>query len=138
LLPILYEDFLTPSSGLMTYALINGLIFITMKISRGYLTPPDFDSAEYWTYNPSGGRMPWFVRAVKNNGRFWDNQELEEGKERDADVSVNDEQSDHRRQDSIADLRPNVESMGGRESRSQRDRDIKSADIGLRELAISR
>ena len=38
------------------------MIFITRKLSRGKIQPPDADNAEYWTINPAGGTPPWFVR----------------------------------------------------------------------------
>jgi hypothetical protein len=119
----------------MTYTAINGMIYITRKVSRGYLSPPDFDIAEYWTFNPSGGRKPWFMRAASNGGRFWNHEKPEEGWEKDVDGVINDGESDHRRVDSGAELRGNAEGTGGRESRrSERDGDTKSGDIRLQEI----
>ncbi|PQE18162.1 purine transporter protein [Rutstroemia sp. NJR-2017a BBW] len=56
-------------AGLMTYTALNGSIYLTQKISRGKLSPPDADNAEYWTYKPSGGTAPWFIRA--RHREFW-------------------------------------------------------------------
>lgn len=123
----------------MSYTLINGLIYITRKVSGGRLTPPDFDIAEYWTFNPSGGRQPWFMRAAKNGGRFWDHEKPEEGWEKDDAGVTNDGESEHRRHDSGAKLSDNAQGVGGRESRrSERDRDAKGAEIGMQDLGIAR
>lgn len=59
------------SSGLMTYVVINILIWLTRTVSGGRLEAADSDLAEDWTWNPEGGTPPWFVRAIKNHGRFW-------------------------------------------------------------------
>lgn len=123
----------------MSYTLINGLIYITRKVSGGRLTPPDFDIAEYWTFNPSGGRKPWFMRAASNGGRFWDHEKPAEGWEKEDGATVNDAESDHRRHDSGAELRGNAEGLGGRESRrNDRSKDVKSPEIGLQDLGIAR
>ncbi|TVY13238.1 putative xanthine/uracil permease [Lachnellula arida] len=49
-------------AGLFCYAMLNGMIYITKKLSRGMIQPPDADAAEYWTYKPGGGHPPWFIR----------------------------------------------------------------------------
>ena len=36
-------------AGLMVYAVLNGLIYITKFITRGYIVPDDEDAREYWT-----------------------------------------------------------------------------------------
>lgn len=36
-------------AGLLTYAALNGLTYLTKLISRGYIVPIDEDSREYWT-----------------------------------------------------------------------------------------
>jgi len=33
----------------MTYASLNGLIYLTKLVSGGRILPPDSDMAEYWT-----------------------------------------------------------------------------------------
>ncbi|KAF2706888.1 hypothetical protein K504DRAFT_69750 [Pleomassaria siparia CBS 279.74] len=49
-------------AGLMTYAALNGLIYLTKVISRGYVVPDDEDHREYWTIKPHG-KLPWFITA---------------------------------------------------------------------------
>jgi adenine/guanine/hypoxanthine permease len=56
-------------AGLFCYTMLNGLIYITKKVSGGMIQPPDADAAEYWTYKPSGSHPPWFIRAAQ--GRLW-------------------------------------------------------------------
>ncbi len=55
-------------AGLFIYTVLNGLIYITTKLSNGRIEPPDADAAEYWTYKP-GGTPPWFIRAAQ--GKLW-------------------------------------------------------------------
>jgi AGZA family xanthine/uracil permease-like MFS transporter len=47
-------------AGLLTYTALNGLIYLTKLISRGYLVPLDEDSREYWTCKSAfaGGAIP--------------------------------------------------------------------------------
>ena len=62
-------------AGIFSYTTLNGLIWITKKISGGRIEPPDMDNAEYWTITPQGGSPPWFIRAgtkVKHQGiKVW-------------------------------------------------------------------
>jgi len=56
-------------AGLFTYTVINGLEYITRKITRGRIIPPEEDYREYWNINP-GGTPPWFIRAIKGQAVF--------------------------------------------------------------------
>lgn len=57
-------------AGLFTYTILNGLIYVTKKVSRGALEPPDADLKEYWSIRGSGGgQLPWFLRA--RDGKRW-------------------------------------------------------------------
>ncbi|KAF1994617.1 hypothetical protein P154DRAFT_475754 [Amniculicola lignicola CBS 123094] len=47
-------------AGLMTYTALNGMIFVTKLITRGYIVPDDEDNREYWTIVPQG-KLPWFI-----------------------------------------------------------------------------
>ncbi|KAF2463177.1 uncharacterized protein BDR25DRAFT_337990 [Lindgomyces ingoldianus] len=51
-------------AGLMTYVSLNGLVWATKFISRGYIVPDDADHQEYWSIKPHG-RLPWFITAPK-------------------------------------------------------------------------
>ena len=56
-------------AGLMTYTAVNGAVWITRKVSRGRIEPPDYDNKEYWTPKPTGGSAPWFIRAAHRS--YW-------------------------------------------------------------------
>jgi len=56
-------------AGLFSYTSLNGLIFLTRKITNGRIEPPDADNAEYWTINPHSGSPPWFIRAGRKAKR---------------------------------------------------------------------
>lgn len=61
-----YKSYLTTYRyrGVFVYAVLNGLIGLTVFLSRGYLEPREYDLKEYWTWKGSG-RPPWFVRAMR-------------------------------------------------------------------------
>jgi AGZA family xanthine/uracil permease-like MFS transporter len=52
-------------AGLLTYAVLNGMIWITRIVSMGYIIPDDEEYKEYWTWKPSG-TLPWFIRAIQD------------------------------------------------------------------------
>ncbi|KAI9769727.1 MAG: hypothetical protein M1839_003603 [Geoglossum umbratile] len=66
-------------AGLMTYAILNGLVYAMKFISFGRITPPDEDLREYWTYKPKSGTLPWFIRLAKGDRRFWEESQTENG-----------------------------------------------------------
>ncbi|CAI6251619.1 unnamed protein product [Periconia digitata] len=49
-------------AGLLAYASLNGLIYLTKLITRGRVVPDDEDHREYWTIKPHG-KLPWFISA---------------------------------------------------------------------------
>ncbi|KAI9742802.1 MAG: hypothetical protein M1818_003531 [Claussenomyces sp. TS43310] len=77
-MPLSYSVAYGLIAGLMTYTALNGLIGLTKLITFGRIVPPDADLAEYWTYKPHGGRLPWFMRATRNGGRFWEHEPPDE------------------------------------------------------------
>jgi hypothetical protein len=115
------------NSGLMTYTAINSLIYLTKLVSGGRWLPPDFDMAEYWTWNPSNGRAPWFMRAARNGGRFWDHEPPTDDDREKSDDDINED--GHRRSDSQAGLKGNAApgSRGDRDHKGQ-------VEIGLRDM----
>jgi AGZA family xanthine/uracil permease-like MFS transporter len=54
---------MTSFSGLFTYTIINGAIWVVVKVSQNKLIPENYDLKEYWSWRPPGER-PWIVRAV--------------------------------------------------------------------------
>ncbi|KKA30549.1 hypothetical protein TD95_003638 [Thielaviopsis punctulata] len=57
-------------AGIFVYAVLNSMIAMAVWASGGRLEPREYDLKEYWTWKGMG-RQPWFVRAVRNRGRFW-------------------------------------------------------------------
>ncbi|KIV99975.1 uncharacterized protein PV09_08485 [Verruconis gallopava] len=52
-------------AGLLTYAVLNGMTWITRIVSMGNIIPADEEHKEYWTYKPAG-TLPWFIRACQD------------------------------------------------------------------------
>ena len=65
---------LTSSSGIFVYTVLNGLIAAVVYLSGGRLAPQEYELKEYWTWKGTG-HSPWYIRAIQNhkNAR---NQEL--------------------------------------------------------------
>jgi AGZA family xanthine/uracil permease-like MFS transporter len=49
--------------GLFTYTVINGSIWIVVKLSGETIVPENYEMKQYWSWRPPGER-PWIVRAV--------------------------------------------------------------------------
>jgi AGZA family xanthine/uracil permease-like MFS transporter len=64
-MPLTYSVAYGLIAGLFTYTTLNGLIYLTSKITGGRIEPPDSDQAEYWTWKLSEGQEPWFIRAAQ-------------------------------------------------------------------------
>jgi len=60
-------------AGIMTYAVINSLTYLTRIISGGRIVTEDEDHKEYWTIKPDGN-LPWFIRAVKDPKGFMNSE----------------------------------------------------------------
>ncbi|KAI9675042.1 MAG: hypothetical protein M1817_001448 [Caeruleum heppii] len=58
-------------AGLLTYTVLNGLVYVTKKASFGRIRPVDEDDREYWSYKPRSGTVPWFVRLARGQRDFW-------------------------------------------------------------------
>ncbi|KAL2888187.1 purine transporter [Ceratocystis lukuohia] len=61
-------------AGVFVYTALNSMIAVAVWASGGRLEPREYDMKEYWTWKGMG-RQPWFVRAVRNRGRFWYDQD---------------------------------------------------------------
>jgi adenine/guanine/hypoxanthine permease len=60
-------------SGLFTYASLNLMIWLVIKLSRGTIVPKDYEQKEYWTWKP-GGEKPWIIRIFIRFWRLWINR----------------------------------------------------------------
>lgn len=50
-------------SGLFAYIIVNGAIYIVVKVSGETITPEKYELKEYWSWRPPGDK-PWIIRAV--------------------------------------------------------------------------
>ncbi|KAK3902549.1 permease family-domain-containing protein [Staphylotrichum tortipilum] len=50
-------------SGLFTYTIINGAVYLVVKLSGERIIPENYDLKEYWSWRPPGER-PWAARAL--------------------------------------------------------------------------
>lgn len=55
-------------SGLLVYAVLNGLVGLVVCLSGGRIEPHEYELKEYWTWK-GAGRPPWFVRAIRARRR---------------------------------------------------------------------
>jgi len=58
------------NSGLLTYTTLNGLVYITTFVSRGYIVPPDEDFREYWTSKSRESLSSTANKHSQPQGRF--------------------------------------------------------------------
>jgi adenine/guanine/hypoxanthine permease len=62
---------------MLTYAVLNTLIALTVRITGGRIEPREYDSKEHWTLKPPG-KKPWFIRAARRWGPFRGSSEKQE------------------------------------------------------------
>jgi AGZA family xanthine/uracil permease-like MFS transporter len=74
-MPLTYSVAYGLIAGLFSYTVLNGLIYITRKISGDRIQPLDADRAEVWTYKPKGSHPPWFIRVAR--GTIWQDSNIE-------------------------------------------------------------
>lgn len=73
-------------AGIFTYTILNTVAWILIKVSKGRLTPHDYEHKDYWSYKIRGGLLPgWIKRAAKGKKDFWrdydfDRDESSEGR----------------------------------------------------------
>ncbi|KAI5460805.1 permease [Mariannaea sp. PMI_226] len=53
-------------AGVLVYAVLNGLVSITVRLSGGRIEPSEYDFKEHWSWK-APGKKPWFVRAAKRH-----------------------------------------------------------------------
>jgi AGZA family xanthine/uracil permease-like MFS transporter len=70
-------------SGLFAYIVINGAIYIVVRLSGHTIVPENYELKEYWSWRPPGEK-PWFARAVLR-GIYW----VRYRRDREASFSIN-------------------------------------------------
>lgn len=72
MMPFTYSIAYGLIAGIMSYILINTLVWVIEKVTRGKIRPPNKDEKEPWTYKIEGGFFPpWAVRLAKGQKHFW-------------------------------------------------------------------
>jgi AGZA family xanthine/uracil permease-like MFS transporter len=74
-------------SGLLSYVVLNGMIYSTKKISRGYLIPENDENRELWTWKPQG-ELPWFIRLTQNPKEMFSSRDVKESTESRTSSSI--------------------------------------------------
>ncbi|KAF2116376.1 xanthine/uracil permease family protein-like protein [Lophiotrema nucula] len=73
-------------AGIISYMVINTLVFIIEKASGGRIVPPNKEEKEPWTWRIPGGFLPpWMQRAIRGKKDFWREDPASEGVEETAD-----------------------------------------------------
>lgn len=74
--------------GICSYILLNTVVWIVRKITRGKVVPPNYEDKEPWSWRIPGGFFPpWIVRVFQGKKQFW--------KEDDDTSVVTTEQQEH-------------------------------------------
>ncbi|KAF2130519.1 hypothetical protein P153DRAFT_384784 [Dothidotthia symphoricarpi CBS 119687] len=76
IMPFTYSIAYGLIAGIVSYILINTLVFIIEKASGGRIVPPNKDEKEHWTYRIPGGILPpWVRRLTSGKKDFWKREE---------------------------------------------------------------
>jgi len=72
IMPFTYSIAYGLIAGIMSYIVINLIVFVIEKASGGRIKPPNKDEKEFWTYKLEGGILPpWIQRAARGKKDFW-------------------------------------------------------------------
>ncbi|KAF2261975.1 xanthine/uracil permease family protein-like protein [Lojkania enalia] len=67
-------------AGILSYLLINTVVYIIEKASGGRIVPPNKEEKEPWTWRIPGGFFPpWIKRVARGKKDFWREDESSEG-----------------------------------------------------------
>jgi adenine/guanine/hypoxanthine permease len=70
LMPFTYSIAYGLIGGIMTYVVLNTVVWVIEKVSGGRIVPYNKDTKEPW--NPPRGLFPsWAMRAAKGDKQFW-------------------------------------------------------------------
>ncbi|WBW71455.1 plasma membrane guanine and adenine transmembrane transporter [Schizosaccharomyces osmophilus] len=73
LMPLTYSIAYGLIAGIISYMVLNIIIYLIDKASRGKITPGDYDQKEPWTWRVEGGLLPpWVKRLCHGEKRFWE------------------------------------------------------------------
>lgn len=82
-------------AGIITYIIINTVVWAVDKASGGRIVPDGYEFKDPWTYKLKGGILPpWVTRAARGKKDFWNEDEVAPGHEgpvvRTSDGSTSD------------------------------------------------
>ncbi|KAK6434583.1 hypothetical protein LTR95_009226, partial [Oleoguttula sp. CCFEE 5521] len=79
IMPFTYSIAYGLISGIMSYIILNGGVWVIEKVSGGKIKVPEKELKEPWTYKLEGGILPpWMVRVSHGKRNFWKRPEDEE------------------------------------------------------------
>merc|ERR1711939_495820 len=72
IMPFTYSIAYGLIAGIISYIVLNTIVWLVEKASGGRIRPADKEYKEPWTYKIEGGILPpWLVRASKGKKDFW-------------------------------------------------------------------
>jgi len=72
IMPFTYSIAYGLIAGIMSYIILNTIVWAIEKATGGRIKPMDKESKEPWTYKIEGGVLPpWVTRAAKGKKDFW-------------------------------------------------------------------
>ncbi|OCT49167.1 putative xanthine/uracil permease [Cladophialophora carrionii] len=72
IMPFTYSIAYGLIAGIISYIVLNTVVWIVEKISGNRIRPADKEYKDPWTYKIEGGLLPpWLVRAAKGKKDFW-------------------------------------------------------------------
>ncbi|KAJ5166758.1 xanthine/uracil permease [Penicillium canariense] len=78
IMPFTYSIAYGLIAGILSYILLNSVVWILEKVSGGRIVPPNRDESDPWTWKVPGGFFPpWVKRAASGNKQFWRRDEEE-------------------------------------------------------------
>ena len=102
IMPFTYSIAYGLIAGIISYIVINTIVWILEKVSGGRIVPQEKHLKDHWTYKLEGGILPpWVTRAAKGKKDFWrpyDDQEhyatgrVVEGAEQDTPGKMSESQ----------------------------------------------
>lgn len=83
-------------AGIMSYILINTIVWVIEKASGGRIKPAEKSTKDPWTYKIPGGFFPPYLqRILKGKKDFWRDYEVDQGQEVKADGTRNSDEAYH-------------------------------------------
>jgi len=75
IIPLSYNIAYGVITGIISYAILNGIPSILKRISCGRILPPNYESSERWVV-PPGGIIPHWIYRILGLPLPWDDEEF--------------------------------------------------------------